>query len=74
MEALSHDWEEIFSISLFCWIRVGCGEIFGSGRHSNSKGSCNNLYKLNVLCFVPDPCIPGECCILLDAPTPCAFF
>ena len=74
VEALSHDWEEIFSICLFCWIRVGCGEIFGSGRHSNSKGSCNNIYKVNVLCSVPDPCIPGECCILLDAPTHCAFF
>ena len=74
VEALSHDWEEIFSICLFCWIRVGCWEIFGDGPHFSRKGSCNNLYKVNVLCFVPDPCIPGECCILLDAPTPCAFF
>ena len=74
VEALSHDWEEIFAICLFCWIRVGCWEIFGDDRHLYLKGSCNNLYKVNVLCFVPDPCIPGECCILLDAHTHCVFF
>ena len=73
MEALSHDWEEIFSICLFCWIRVGCWEIFGDGRHFSRKGSCNNLYKVNVLCFVPDPCIPGECCILFESLDLCGF-
>jgi len=74
VQALTRSSDVIFSICLFCWVPICCGLCLGDGRHFYSKGSCNSIYNLIVYVPAPDPCIPDECCIPLDAPNQWAFF